>query len=73
MVGHTFAAAGGVGLLRTILAMRARTLPPSTHVTTLNPKLPLADIPGLHRDRASHRGLRRARGVRRSARSGPVA
>ncbi|HSN30364.1 MAG TPA: polyketide synthase, partial [Kofleriaceae bacterium] len=45
MVGHTFAAAGYVGLLRTVLAMRARTLPPSTHITTLNPKLPLADIP----------------------------
>lgn len=46
MFGHTFAAAGAVGLLRTILAMCARTLPPSTHVTTLNPKLALADIPG---------------------------
>ncbi|MEO8552429.1 MAG: polyketide synthase, partial [Kofleriaceae bacterium] len=45
MVGHTFAAAGAVGLLRTILAMRAGTLPPSTHVTTINPKLPLQDIP----------------------------
>jgi acyl transferase domain-containing protein len=45
MVGHTFAAAGAVGLLRTVLAMRARTLPPSTHIATLNPKLPLGEIP----------------------------
>lgn len=45
MVGHTFAAAGAVGLLRTLLALRARTLPPSTHVRTLNPKLALREIP----------------------------
>ncbi len=45
MVGHTFAAAGYVGLLRTVLAMRARTLPPTTHISTLNPKLPLGEIP----------------------------
>lgn len=45
MVGHTFSAAGYVGMLRTVLAMRARTLPPSTHVSTLNPKLRLDDIP----------------------------
>ena len=45
MVGHTFSAAGYVGMLRTLLGMRARTLPPSTHVSTLNPKLRLDDIP----------------------------
>ncbi len=45
MVGHTFAAAGYVGLLRTVLAMRARTLPPSTHIARLNPKLPLGEVP----------------------------
>lgn len=45
MVGHTFAAAGYVGLLRTVLALRARMLPPSTHIATLNPKLRLDAIP----------------------------
>lgn len=45
MLGHTFAAAGAAGLANTILGMRAKTLPPSAWVTTLNPKLPLHEIP----------------------------
>lgn len=43
--GHTFAAAGSAGLLRTLLAMRARTLPPNTNLHALNPALDLAAIP----------------------------
>ncbi|MCX4911595.1 polyketide synthase [Streptomyces sp. NBC_00878] len=43
--GHTFAAAGSAGLLRTLLALRARTLPPNTNLHTLNPALDLAAIP----------------------------
>ncbi|WP_338896098.1 polyketide synthase [Streptomyces sp. TG1A-60] len=43
--GHTFAAAGSAGLLRTLLAMRARTLPPNTNLHTLSPALDLAAIP----------------------------
>ncbi|MFD3312458.1 polyketide synthase [Streptomyces sp. NPDC058694] len=43
--GHTFAAAGSAGLLRTLLAIRERTLPPNTNLTTLNPALDLAAIP----------------------------
>ncbi|QQC89687.1 polyketide synthase [Streptomyces alfalfae] len=44
-VGHTFAAAGGAGLLRALLALRARTLPPHTHLDRLNPALGLDDLP----------------------------
>ncbi|MFH8988081.1 beta-ketoacyl synthase N-terminal-like domain-containing protein [Streptomyces sp. NPDC017940] len=43
--GHTFAAAGSAGLLRTLLALRAATLPPNTSLRTLNPALGLAAIP----------------------------
>lgn len=43
--GHTFAAAGSAGLLRTLLAIRERTLPPNTNLHTLNPALDLAAIP----------------------------
>ncbi|QQM38450.1 polyketide synthase [Streptomyces liliifuscus] len=43
--GHTFAAAGSAGLLRTLLAIRERTLPPNTHLHTLNPTLDLAAVP----------------------------
>ncbi|MFD6286014.1 polyketide synthase [Streptomyces sp. NPDC060205] len=45
--GHTFAAAGSAGLLRTLLAMRARTLPPHTNLRTLNPALDLAAVPAV--------------------------
>ncbi|CAM5296785.1 beta-ketoacyl [acyl carrier protein] synthase domain-containing protein [Streptomyces aurantiogriseus] len=37
--GHTFAAAGGAGLLRVVQALRARTLPPNVNLRTLNPEL----------------------------------
>ncbi|QOV34524.1 polyketide synthase [Streptomyces ferrugineus] len=43
--GHTFAAAGSAGLLRTLLAMRAGTLPPNANLRTLNPALDLDAIP----------------------------
>ncbi|MFD9905368.1 polyketide synthase [Streptomyces sp. NPDC059063] len=43
--GHTFAAAGSAGLLRTLLALRAGTLPPNALLRTLNPALDLAAIP----------------------------
>ncbi|MGK5631504.1 polyketide synthase, partial [Streptomyces sp. URMC 123] len=46
-VGHTFAAAGAAGLLRTLLAMRARTVPPTLAPTTLNPALELHAIPAV--------------------------
>ncbi|MET9559816.1 polyketide synthase [Streptomyces tauricus] len=45
--GHTFAAAGSAGLLRTLLAMRERTLPPNTNLRTLNPALDLAAVPAV--------------------------
>ncbi|WP_162473214.1 polyketide synthase, partial [Streptomyces aurantiacus] len=43
--GHTFAAAGSAGLLRTLLALRAGALPPNTLLTQLNPALDLGAIP----------------------------
>ncbi|MFG1796234.1 polyketide synthase [Nocardia sp. NPDC049149] len=45
-IGHTFAAAGGAGLLRTLQAMRAETFPP-TVLHTRNPELPLEQIPAV--------------------------
>lgn len=45
MLGHTYAAAGAAGIARTVLGMRAKTLPPTSHVETLNPKLVLHEIP----------------------------
>ncbi|HEX5759075.1 MAG TPA: thioester reductase domain-containing protein [Thermoanaerobaculia bacterium] len=38
-VGHLEAAAGIAGLLKTVLALRHRTLPPSLHFTTPNPEI----------------------------------
>jgi acyl transferase domain-containing protein len=43
--GHTFAAAGSAGLLRTLLAMRAGTLPPNANLRALNPALDLDAVP----------------------------
>lgn len=46
-VGHTFAAAGGAGLLRTVLALRAGTLPPNTNLHHPNPALDLDALPAV--------------------------
>lgn len=51
--GHTFAAAGSAGLLRTLQAMRARTLPPNARLDSLNPTLDLHDIPAVISTRSS--------------------
>lgn len=45
--GHTFAAAGSAGLLRTLQAMRNRTLPPNAGLRELSPTLDLHDIPAV--------------------------
>ncbi|MCZ9349129.1 polyketide synthase [Streptomyces mutabilis] len=45
--GHTFAAAGGAGLLRVLRALRAGTLPPNTGLRSINPALDLAAIPAV--------------------------
>ena len=44
-IGHTTMAAGIAGLLKTLLALRARQLPPSPYFSTANPKIDLADSP----------------------------
>ncbi|WP_084654135.1 polyketide synthase [Nocardia altamirensis] len=46
-IGHTFAAAGAAGLLRTLQAMRAETFPPTVNLHTRNPELPLDQIPAV--------------------------
>jgi acyl transferase domain-containing protein len=45
MIGHTMAASGAAGVLKTVLALEAGTLPPNANLTNLNPKLRLDDIP----------------------------
>ncbi|MFJ2664218.1 polyketide synthase [Nocardia fluminea] len=47
LIGHTFAAAGAAGLLHALQAIRARTYPYNAHLTTINPDLPLLDIPAI--------------------------
>jgi amino acid adenylation domain-containing protein/non-ribosomal peptide synthase protein (TIGR01720 family) len=44
-IGHLDAAAGVAGLVKTVLALRHRMLPPSLHFATPNPKLDLASSP----------------------------
>ena len=44
-VGHTFAAAGGAGLLRALQAIRERTVPATANLCTVDPALELAAIP----------------------------
>nr|WP_281364789.1 type I polyketide synthase [Streptomyces typhae] len=44
-IGHTKGAAGGAGLLKAILALRHRVLPPTYKVERPNPRLPLARGP----------------------------
>ncbi|MFJ7059420.1 polyketide synthase [Streptomyces microflavus] len=51
-VGHTFAAAGGAGLLRTLLALRTATLPPNTNLQHPNPALELDALPAVLGTRA---------------------
>ncbi|MDQ3403785.1 MAG: polyketide synthase, partial [Actinomycetota bacterium] len=43
-VGHTEGAAGIVGLVKTVLAIRHRELPPSLNHETPNPDIPLAEL-----------------------------
>ncbi|MFH9659579.1 SDR family NAD(P)-dependent oxidoreductase [Streptomyces sp. NPDC017248] len=44
-IGHTKAAAGAVGLLKAVLALRHRTYPPTIKVDRPNPRLPLTGGP----------------------------
>ncbi|NUK50151.1 amino acid adenylation domain-containing protein [Streptomyces lunaelactis] len=44
-IGHLDTAAGAVGLIKAVLALKARQLPPSLHFREPNPQLGLADSP----------------------------
>ncbi|MEO9238667.1 MAG: polyketide synthase, partial [Jatrophihabitantaceae bacterium] len=46
-LGHTFAAAGGAGLLRALAAIEAAATPPNTNFRCINPALRPADIPAV--------------------------
>ena len=44
-VGHTEAAAGVAGLIKTILSLSHRTIPPSLHCQQPNPNIPWTELP----------------------------
>jgi acyl transferase domain-containing protein/acyl-CoA synthetase (AMP-forming)/AMP-acid ligase II/NAD(P)-dependent dehydrogenase (short-subunit alcohol dehydrogenase family) len=44
-IGHAEAAAGVAGVIKTILALRARRVPASLHAETLNPRIPWEELP----------------------------
>jgi len=44
-IGHLDAAAGVVGLIKTVLALKHKSIPPSLHFTEPNPEIDFADSP----------------------------
>lgn len=44
-IGHVDAAAGVAGLIKTVLALRRREIPPSLHFTALNPRIDFSRTP----------------------------
>ena len=44
-IGHLKSAAGAVGLLKTILALKEQTLPPSVNFERPNPNIPFSEMP----------------------------
>ncbi len=49
-IGHTVAAAGAAGLIKTAFALSERTLPPTLHFTSPNPKIDFARSPFVPND-----------------------
>ncbi|MCG8587652.1 MAG: SDR family NAD(P)-dependent oxidoreductase, partial [Pirellulales bacterium] len=44
-IGHTLESAGVAGVIKTVLAMQNKTVPPAINVNRLNPKIPWDDVP----------------------------
>ena len=63
-IGHLGAAAGVAGLIKTVLALKHKQIPPSLHFHQPNPKIDFSDSPFYVAtelsDWASHQGVRRA-------------
>jgi hybrid polyketide synthase/nonribosomal peptide synthetase FtdB len=44
-IGHTEAAAGMAGLIKVVMAMKNKAIPPHLHLTQINPKIDLKSVP----------------------------
>ena len=66
-IGHLLTGAGAAGLMKTVLALKHRVLPPTANFETPNPKLDMANSPFTVLNRAKTWETRKAETPRRAA------